>query len=97
MGDLDLLGYVFEGYAALAVAIDRHVPAARLQGASATALAEADSVLEAFEAEMSARTAASARGGLGDATFEAERAVGAALPIDDAVDLALGDRRGRRS
>ncbi len=89
MEDLDLLGYVLEGYAALAAAVRRHGPAAQLQGASATALAEVDSVLEAFEAQMRERTAMVARAALGDERYEAERSAGAALPIDDALDLAL--------
>jgi non-specific serine/threonine protein kinase len=88
MDDLDLLGYVLEGYAALAAAADRPAEAARLQGAAATALAEAGSALETFEAGMNERTAAAAREALGDAGYEAEREAGAAMPVGAALDLA---------
>jgi predicted ATPase len=89
MEDADLLGYVLEGYAALAAATGRPGLAARLSGASGAALAEVDSVLEAFEAAMRERTAASVREAIGDAAADVERAAGAALSIDEALDLAL--------
>ena len=89
MEDLDLLGYVLEGHAALAAAFDRHGLAARLQGASASALAEVGSVLEAFEAQMRVRTALAARSAIGEETYEAERSAGAVMPTGDAMELAL--------
>jgi hypothetical protein len=89
MEDLDLVGYVLEGYAALAAAVGRHGPAGQLQGASQTALAEVGSVLEAFEAQMRAKTALVARTALGDETYEAERSAGAAMPTTVAIGLAL--------
>ena len=89
MEDADLLGYVLEGYAALAAATGRPGLAARLSGASGAALTGVDSVLEAFEAAMRERTAASVREAIGDAAADVERAAGAALSIDEALDLAL--------
>jgi predicted ATPase len=89
MDDRDLLGYILEGYAALAIAGDRPADAARFQGAASVALAHAGSELEGFEAAMRERSAAAARVALGDDGYALERGAGAATAMADILDGAL--------
>jgi predicted ATPase len=97
LGDLDMLGYVYEAYAALAIGCGDAAAAARLQGAAVTALETAGTVLEAFEAGMRSRTEAAARSSLGESEYRAAFAEGRELEIDEVLRIAAGIGTGAQS
>jgi predicted ATPase len=78
-----------EGLAAVAVARGDPAIAARLLGATAEWRQKRGFRSQPFEAELAERTAATARDALGEDAYGSAVLEGAALELDDAVELAL--------
>ncbi|HEX5506744.1 MAG TPA: tetratricopeptide repeat protein, partial [Thermomicrobiales bacterium] len=79
-----------EGFAGTLTALGRAAPAARLFGAAGALRAGVGAPLQPIERAAHDRDVAAARAALGEAAFAAAQAAGAALPLDRALDEALG-------
>jgi len=96
-----ILAASFEGAAATLAAgadgeeRDTLAIAARLLGVAATLRARVGRPIPPIERPVLEQVETAARAGLGDAAFEAARAEGAALPLDEAVDFAVAALAGR--
>jgi non-specific serine/threonine protein kinase len=91
----DVIGYCFEGLAAVLAFTGEPDPAARLLGA-AEALRESVGVdLAPTERETHETTAAAVREALGEKRFSAAWRLGRDLPLDEAITYALAEEPAR--
>jgi non-specific serine/threonine protein kinase len=95
LGYREIIAYCLEGLGELALARDDVGRAALLVGAGNALFGELGIALAADDAETYERALATLRVRLGGARLEAELAAGAALPLDDAVALAVDAAGGR--
>jgi tetratricopeptide (TPR) repeat protein len=85
----DVIGYCFEGLAAVLVFTGRAGPAARLLGAAEALREDLGVDLAPAERETHEETAAAIREALGEEPFSAEWRLGRELALDEAISFAL--------
>jgi tetratricopeptide (TPR) repeat protein len=90
LGYREIIAYCLEAFGELALARRDLQSAARLMGAAGALFDELGLALAPEEAETYGRALALLREQLGADDLDAERAAGAAEPIEDAMALALG-------
>jgi len=92
----DVIGYCFEGLAAVLALLGRAEPAARLLGAAEAVRESLGVSLAPAERATHDETVAALGAALGEKRFRAAWLAGGALPLDDAVAFALtGESAGR--
>ena len=96
LGILLTLSWCLEGLAGVALTRGEYRLAARLVGARDALLARLESPVPPAYPDGYARTLDTVRGGLGEETFAEEYAMGAELPLEQAITEAVGASEGAK-
>jgi hypothetical protein len=96
LGAKSIIAYAFEGLAGTAMLEGQPERAARLLGAAEVLRKAINAYMDATDVLLYERTLAATRAALGKEAFDAARAAGAALPLEEAVQLGLAEASNAR-